>query len=360
MSFWRKLSPFLRHALTGGLLLVLILGVALWFTFREILTAEWQAKKLAKLGTELTFRLEPGKAKPLPAPAGGPYDERLGYDQMAAFSSRLAQRGFTVAEEARPSDRLVQLTHLGLFPAYHEKDQGGLSLADCRGQSIYSTRYPERIYENFESIPPVLVDTLLFIENRELLDTHHPTRNPAVEWDRFAKAAADQLVHFFNPNHEAPGGSTLATQIEKYRHSPEGRTKTGKEKLRQMASASVRAYLDGEDTTATRRRIVVTYLNTVPLSAKPGFGEVNGLGDGLWAWYGRDFGEVNRLLGAPANGAAEAGSEDLLGVLAEGLGAGGVYTAKASRGESSFRGKGSAPGCIPKLVLPRPDRKSVV
>ena len=35
--------------------------------------------------------------------------------------------------------------------------------------------------------------------------------------------------------------------------------------------------------------------------------------------------------------------------------AGGVHTAKASRGESSFRGKGSAPGCIPKLVLPRPD-----
>ena len=41
--------------------------------------------------------------------------------------------------------------------------------------------------------------------------------------------------------------------------------------------------------------------------------------------------------------------------LAEGLGAGGVHTAKASRGESLFRGKGSAPGCIPKLVLPRPD-----
>src|SRR5574337_826197 len=38
-----------------------------------------------------------------------------------------------------------------------------------------------------------------------------------------------------------------------------------------------------------------------------------------------------------------------------GLGAGGVHTAKASRGESSFRGKGSAPGRIPKLGLPRPD-----
>ena len=32
-----------------------------------------------------------------------------------------------------------------------------------------------------------------------------------------------------------------------------------------------------------------------------------------------------------------------------------LLTAKASRGESSFRGKGSAPGCIPKLGLPRPD-----
>ena len=49
----------------------------------------------------------------------------------------------------------------------------------------------------------------------------------------------------------------------------------------------------------------------------------------------------------------EKGAADMLN--AEGLGAGGVHTAKASRGESSFRGKGSAPGCIPKLVLPRPD-----
>ena len=27
-------------------------------------------------------------------------------------------------------------------------------------------------------------------------------------------------------------------------------------------------------------------LNSVPLSARPGLGEVNGLGDGLCAWYG--------------------------------------------------------------------------
>ena len=28
-------------------------------------------------------------------------------------------------------------------------------------------------------------------------------------------------------NHDVPGGSTLATQIEKYRHSPAGRTSSG-------------------------------------------------------------------------------------------------------------------------------------
>ena len=30
----------------------------------------------------------------------------------------------------------------------------------------------------------------------------------------------------------------------------------------------------------------------VQLYLKSGFGEVNGIGDGLWAWYGRDFAEV--------------------------------------------------------------------
>lgn len=49
-----------------------------------------------------------------------------------------------------------------------------------------------------------------------------------------------------------------------------------------------------------RRAIVVHYLNSVPLAARPHIGEITGIGDGVAAWYGRDFNEVNRLLGAPA------------------------------------------------------------
>jgi len=90
----------------------------------------------------------------------------------------------------------------------------------------------------------------------------------------------------------------VATQIEKFRHSPEGRTVNAFEKLRQMASASMRAYIDGPDTRQARRRIVVDYLNTTPLAGRRGFGEVHGLGDGLWAWYGLDVDRVGSLLRA--------------------------------------------------------------
>ena len=42
-------------------------------------------------------------------------------------------------------------------------------------------------------------------------------------------------------------------------------------------------------------------------------------------------------------------------LCAEGSGAGGVQTAKASRKQSSLSGKESAQGCIPKRLLGRPD-----
>ena len=153
------------------------------------------------------------------------------------------------------------------------------------------------MYAGFDTAPTLLVKSLLFIENRELLDPTYPKRNPAVEWDRFSKAVFDKSLHVFTGGDKrSAGGSTLATQIEKYRHSPDGRTNSLSDKLRQMVSATLRAYQGGEDTTEARRQIVVDYINTVPLSAKVGYGEVNGIGDGMWVWYGRDFADLNRAL----------------------------------------------------------------
>jgi membrane peptidoglycan carboxypeptidase len=63
-----------------------------------------------------------------------------------------------------------------------------------------------------------------------------------------------------------------------------------------MASGSVRAYQNGEDTSLYRQKLVLDYVNSVPLSAAPGFGEVSGIGDGLFVWFGTEFDEVSRLL----------------------------------------------------------------
>lgn len=285
-----------RRVIKLAVLAALVLAVAAWFVARELRTSSWQAHHFAQLAQSQTFPVKPGPNGSARFPNSGPYDERLGYHDLPKFLDRLRARGYIVAQQAVPSNDMVAWMDRGMNAPYHEKDQAGLELLDVEGRPIYRVRHPERVYDRFDAVPPLLVDSLLAIENRTLLQTEYPKRNPAVEWTRLARAVWDRALHTVNAAHESPGGSTLATQIEKYRHSPEGRTDSPSEKLRQMASASARAYLDGEDTTATRHQLVVDYLNTVPLGARAGFGEIQGIGDALWVWYGRDFAQVNALL----------------------------------------------------------------
>ncbi len=282
----------------GLLLLVAIL--AAWAAL-ETRTSRLQAKIFSDMASELTFRMENGPSNAIRFPAASPYDTRLGYAGLPHYLERLQTRDYAIASQARISPQMVKMADLGLYATYHEKTKVGLEILDCRSQPIYTSRFPERFYDKFDAAPPLLVQSLLFIENRELLDASHPRRNPAVEWDRFSKAVFDKAVSSIGlgGGGRVAGGSTLATQIEKYRHSPEGRTSSTTDKIIQMASATLRAYQDGEDTTGSRRQIVLDYLNTVPLSAKSGYGEVNGIGDGLWVWYGRDFDKVNQMLKGP-------------------------------------------------------------
>ncbi len=294
--------------LTLGVLALLI-WAAIHFGRAELANSKRQAHYLSQLASELKFRVDPGPSPDIRFPVAGPYDIRLGYSHIPDFVTRLEQRDFAVTAQARWSPRMWTLYDIGLFPIFREQPQSGLDLFDRDGELLHRGRFPERVYDRFESVPTVLVDALLFIENRELLDMSQPTRNPAVEWDRFAKAAALQLMKRVNDDGgRSGGGSTLATQIEKYRHSPDGLTRTPQDKLRQMASASIRAYMNGEDTRPVRQQLVVDYLNTVPMAARRGYGEVNGIGDGLWAWYGRDFDEVNALLRGLSDGNSGGGA----------------------------------------------------
>lgn len=289
--------------LRGVLVLVSLAGLG-WGAALEMRTSYLQSLVFSHLTRDMSFRVEPGSSPSARFPTGGPYDERLGYTELPSFIHALGGRHFTVEHQARLSPQLNQFIAEGGYAVYHEKTHAGLMLVDRAGMPYYLDRYPKLAYDSFEAVPPLIVETLLFIEDRKLLDPRYPMRNPAVEWDRFALAAAGRIAGLADPHLRQGGASTLATQIEKYRHSPDGRTGNVQEKLRQMVTAIARAYLDGPDTTEAQRRIMLTYVNSTPLGSRPGYGEVIGLGDGLWAWYGTDFAEANHILSKPARDAA--------------------------------------------------------
>ena len=296
---WVQAGRWLRRAVIGVALTTTVAaaGYAGW---REMETSRLQARLLSGVAQSMTVSLREGPNPAARYPNHGPYNERFGYTALPGQIDLLTRDLYAVERQAVLSPALDRFMAGGGFPIYREKTQAGLTLLDRNGVPMYAARYPERVFDGFDDVPTLVAGTLLFIENRELLNEDEPRRNPAVEWDRFGAAVAMLPLQVIRPGQRSPGGSTLATQIEKYRHSPDGQTTGGVEKLRQMMSASIRAYRDGEDTTEARRRVLVDYLNSTPLTARAGFGEVNGLGDGLWAWFGTDLSIAKRVLAEPA------------------------------------------------------------
>jgi membrane peptidoglycan carboxypeptidase len=286
-------------------LIILSLAAAGVFVADEMKTSDLQARLFSSIDEKVSYQAEPGPSPVIHFPESGPYDQRLGYALLPDVLKRLQEHGLTIEAQARLSPTLLNLMERGFNAPYSEKSQAGLTLFDRDGTLMFADRYPVRTYPDLESIPPLILNTLLFIENRELLSEHYPHLNPAVEWDRFARATAGLVARKLGADIHVTGGSTLATQIEKYRHSPGGRTESPLDKLQQMGSASFRAYRWGPETLKARRDIALTYLNSLPLAAIPGYGEVHGLGDGLWAWFSDDFDQVNRLLSADSMAAAD-------------------------------------------------------
>ena len=137
------------------------------------------------------------------------------------------------------------------------------------------------------------VRSLLFIEDRYLFDERNPERNPAIEWNRFGLAAAAQVAEL------RPRRGCRRRQHARYpdREIPpfaHGVTGGVGDKLRQMLTASAHAYVTVPTRSKRREEIVTTYMNSTPLASMPGYGEVIGLPDALWVWFGTDFAELRR------------------------------------------------------------------
>ncbi|MBN2062800.1 MAG: transglycosylase domain-containing protein [Deltaproteobacteria bacterium] len=290
----RKSSTFLLV-----LLLITLGGAGCWLLYQELSTSRLQARWLHRYAGRMTFDQKEGPAsRALWAPSG-PHDLRLGYSSLSVFTRNLIREGFYISSQARVSEEMWNAAQAGVFPPYREKTQAGLRILDRNGMPIFYHPYPSRIFRSFQDIPPLIVEMLLFAENRMLLDEHRPMMNPAVEWHRLVKAVMENAARWIDPDRSASGGSTLATQLEKLRHSNSGITDSVEEKIRQMVSATLRAYRNGENTMEARRQIILDYVNSIPLAAFPGYGEIYGLGDGLWVWYETDFDLMREVISVP-------------------------------------------------------------
>lgn len=95
-------------------------------------------------------------------------------------------------------------------------------------------------------------------------------------------------VYFF-------GGSILVIQIEKYCYFVEGCIGSIGDKLWQMFLVSVCSYCEGLVNFVVCQDIVFIYFNLVLLLVVLGYGEVIGLVDGLWVWYGVDYWQVGEV-----------------------------------------------------------------
>ena len=195
---------------------------------------------------------------------------------------------------------MLTLLEHGVSPPYAERPDTGLEIRGLDGSSLFRYGQSEFLFGKIDTIPPLIVKSLLFLENRDLDRPATRWQNPVIEWDRILKAAVMYVGAKLHLPVPVQGGSTLAVQLEKFRHSPNGRTESPLEKLRQIMGASLKAYREGANTRAWRERIIVDYLNSVPLAAAPGYGEIHGLGEGLYAWFGMRLDEVSAALNTPA------------------------------------------------------------
>ncbi len=291
----RHRSARWRLQLLGGLFLILLV-LGIW---NETRTSFYQSYFFSAYAAKLTYHMGQGPSRHMVFPKEGPFNKHRGYSRIPEFRRRLEAKNYVVTEQPRFSPELMEITKNGLTPPYRESPVVGLAIYNSENAPIYDAVSYLRVFDQFEDIPSLMVKSLLFIEDRNLDNPAIPSNNPVINWNRLAMAGMLYCMSKLGLPVRVEGGSTLATQLEKYRYSPNGRTSSVMNKLKQMAAATLRVYKGGPDTRQARRDIILDYINTAPLAAVPGYGEIYGLGEGFHAWFGRSLFDVRRTFYLP-------------------------------------------------------------
>ena len=169
------LVAIIFHTLQAGI--GVVLGAALVY---ELQTSALEASLFSRYAARASYVVQSGPSSLTAFPHSGPFDHRRGYAQLPAFQSRLEAHGFRVQRQARVSPELARLVHWGVTPPYWEPPVVGLTIHGNGESVLFNAMNGERIFQRFEDIPPLLVNTLLFIENRELLTPFDRRANPVI------------------------------------------------------------------------------------------------------------------------------------------------------------------------------------
>ena len=220
-----------------GLAVLLLIGCV----FAEIQTSLLQSWFFTRTNKKLSYQLAAGPSADIAFPRSAPFDDRRGYSKLLAFQGRLEAQGYQVTQQVRQSEKMIDIIRRGISPPYVEPPETGLDIRGTDGAPLFRHAQSEFLFAGIDDIPPLLVTTLLFLEDRGLNHPASPWQNPAIEWDRLFKAAWLYMASKLYLEVGVQGGSTLAVQLEKFRHSPNGRTETPAEKYRQLVGASLKA-----------------------------------------------------------------------------------------------------------------------
>ncbi len=294
----RKKAPQFRWLRTFVSIFIIFLIIAVIY---EIHTSHIQSRLFSYIASTSSYQVDAGPSPSIVFPQSGPFNTRRGYSRTLKFEDTLKKHGYHIVKQARFSPQMSWIATLGITPPYPEPYRTGLVITDANGAIIYDAISRNQLFNDIEEIPPLITNTLLFIEDRGL-DRQIDTRNnPVINWSRFLKACFLYGASKLGFPIQVEGGSTLATQLEKYRYSSDGKTLSPLDKLRQIIAASLKVYQEGADTRPARKKIILNYINTMPLAAVPSYGEIYGLGEGLNAWFNVDVQTAAQDLAAITN-----------------------------------------------------------
>lgn len=153
-------------------LLVFIALVVLGFAIaNEVRTSKLQAREFSRFAAALSYSMHDGPSDAMRYPGAGPFDQRLGYSSLGDFLPRLLKRDYLIAQRRAPLlPELMSYSQKAFSYPIRKKSRQAFPSPTVRAARCINSTLPQQLYSSFASIPPLVVHSLLFIENRDLLD----------------------------------------------------------------------------------------------------------------------------------------------------------------------------------------------